>query len=200
MDRTQRSSSGRLFEGACDNEGKRVEVMRRLMDEKSVARSLARISHEIIERNKGVENIVLLGILTRGGSLSRIIADNLERFEGIRVPVGTLDITPFRDDRRQEERTEDISEIPVSLQGKDVIVVDDVLHTGRTLRAALEAVFSRGRASTIQVAVLVDRGHRELPIRADYVGKNIPSSHAEEVMVKVMDVDGESGVYIARSS
>ena len=146
--------------------------MRRLMDEKSVARSLARISHEIIERNKGVENIVLLGILTRGGSLSRIIADNLERFEGIRVPVGTLDITPFRDDRRQEERTEDISEIPVSLQGKDVIVVDDVLHTGRTLRAALEAVFSRGRASTIQVAVLVDRGHRELPIRADYVGKN----------------------------
>jgi pyrimidine operon attenuation protein/uracil phosphoribosyltransferase len=174
--------------------------MRRLMDEKSVARSLARISHEIIERNKGVENIVLLGILTRGGSLSRIIADNLERFEGIRVPVGTLDITPFRDDRRQEERTEDISEIPVSLQGKDVIVVDDVLHTGRTLRAALEAVFSRGRASTIQVAVLVDRGHRELPIRADYVGKNIPSSHAEEVMVKVMDVDGESGVYIARSS
>ncbi|NLL23728.1 MAG: bifunctional pyr operon transcriptional regulator/uracil phosphoribosyltransferase PyrR [Tissierellia bacterium] len=174
--------------------------MRRLMDEKSVARSLARISHEIIERNKGVENIVLLGILTRGGSLSRIIADNLERFEGIRVPVGTLDITPFRDDRRQEERTEDISEIPVSLQGKDVIVVDDVLHTGRTLRAALEAVFSRGRASTIQVAVLVDRGHRELPIRADYVGKNIPSSHTEEVMVKVMDVDGESGVYIARSS
>jgi len=170
------------------------------MDEKSVARSLARISHEIIERNKGVENIVLLGILTRGGSLSRIIADNLERFEGIRVPVGTLDITPFRDDRRQEERTEDISEIPVSLQGKDVIVVDDVLHTGRTLRAALEAVFSRGRASTIQVAVLVDRGHRELPIRADYVGKNIPSSHTEEVMVKVMDVDGESGVYIARSS
>ncbi len=174
--------------------------MRRLMDEKSVARSLARISHEIIERNKGVENIVLLGILTRGGSLSRIIADNLERFEGIQVPVGTLDITPFRDDRRQEEETEDISEIPVSLQGKDVIVVDDVLHTGRTLRAALEAVFSRGRASTIQVAVLVDRGHRELPIRADYVGKNIPSSHAEEVMVKVMDVDGESGVYIARSS
>ncbi|MDI9472995.1 MAG: bifunctional pyr operon transcriptional regulator/uracil phosphoribosyltransferase PyrR [Bacillota bacterium] len=174
--------------------------MRRLMDEKSVARSLARISHEIIERNKGVENIVLLGILTRGGSLSRIIADNLERFEGIQVPVGTLDITPFRDDRRQEERTEDISEIPISLQGKDVIVVDDVLHTGRTLRAALEAVFSRGRASTVQVAVLVDRGHRELPIRADYVGKNIPSSHAEEVMVKVMDVDGESGVYIARSS
>ncbi len=176
-----------------------MEVKRSLMDEKSMKRSLARISHEIIERNKGVENLVLLGVLTRGVSLCRSIRDNLETFEGIRVPMGTLDITPFRDDREQRDKAEDQSDIPFSLEGKDVVLVDDVLYTGRTLRAALEAVFSRGRAKTIQVAVLVDRGHRELPIRADYVGKNIPSSHREEVIVRVKDLDGESRVYITQS-
>lgn len=175
-----------------------MEIKRSLMDEKSMQRSLARISHEIIERNKGVENLVLLGIRTRGVSLGRTIQRNLELFEGVRVPMGTLDITPFRDDLTIKGHSDDLSDIPFSVERKDVVVVDDVLYTGRTLRAALEAVFSRGRARTIQVAVLVDRGHRELPIRADYVGKNIPSSHKEEVTVRVKDIDGESRVYITQ--
>ena len=175
-----------------------MEIKRSLMDEKSMQRSLARISHEIIERNKGVENLLLLGIQTRGVSLCRSIQENLEKFEGVHVPMGTLDITPFRDDLSLGVQAKDDSDVPFSLEGKDGILVDDVLHTGRTLRAALEAVFSRGRAQTIQVAVLVDRGHRELPIRADYVGKNIPSSHREEVIVRVKDIDGESRVYITQ--
>lgn len=174
-----------------------MEIKRSLMDEMSIKRSLTRISHEIIERNKGVDNLVLLGIQTRGVSLCESIRKNLETFEGKRIPMGSLDITPFRDDRK-ESFIEDRSDIPFPLEGKDIVLVDDVLYTGRTLRAALEAVFSRGRAKTIQVAVLVDRGHRELPIRADYVGKNIPSSHKEEVIVRVKDLDGESKVYITQ--
>ena len=167
-----------------------------IMDEEGVKRSLARITHEIIEKNKGAEGICLLGIKRRGIPLARTLADNIERFEGVRVPVGHVDITLYRDDLTELSdlpTTEDCL-IPVNLADYNVIIVDDVIYTGRTSRAAIEAVFAKGRPQTIQLAVLVDRGHRELPIRPDYVGKNIPTSKDEMVSVCVDEIDGETGV------
>ena len=169
-----------------------------LMDGKAIRRSLVRISHEIVEKNKGVENIVLVGIRTRGVPIAERLADAIEKIEGERPPVGVLDITLYRDDLstlayQPVVRT---TELPVDISGKIVVLVDDVLYTGRTIRAALDAVIDMGRPTTIQLAVLIDRGHRELPIRADFVGKNVPTSSHEVVSVQLDTIDGEEKVVI----
>ena len=170
----------------------------KIMDDIAVSRALARISHEIIERNKGVENICILGIKTRGLPLAEKIAENLKRIEGVSLPVGYLDITRHRDDLSEDQKSLMSGEchIPCDINNKTVILVDDVIYTGRTTRAAIEAVFASGRPSVLQLAVLVDRGHRELPIRPDYIGKNVPSSKNEKISVLVQNIDTETAVYI----
>jgi pyrimidine operon attenuation protein/uracil phosphoribosyltransferase len=175
-----------------------MKVRANLMDEAAMNRALKRISHQILERNQGAENIVMLGIRSRGLPLARLLAENIRTIEGIDVPVGELDITPYRDDLPMEKRHPDPSSIgvPFDITGKDVILVDDVLYTGRTARAALDATSKYGRAATIQLAVLIDRGHRELPIRADYVGKNVPTSSSELVAVCLEESDGQTGVQL----
>lgn len=168
-----------------------------IMDELAIRRGLARITHEIVERNQGVERICLLGVKRRGETLARRLAENISRFEGIDVPVGGIDVTRHRDDRTVDPEGDPAEcMMPCDIKGKTVIIVDDVLFTGRTARAALEAVFSCGRPEKVQLAVLVDRGHRELPIRADYVGKNVPTSRSERVFVHVDEFDGENAVHI----
>ena len=171
-----------------------------IMDEVTMRRSLARMTHEIIERNEGVQDVVLMGVVTRGVSLATILQENIEKFEGVTVPVGHLDITLHCDDLSNEEKQKRSQEsvFPCDITGKTVIIVDDVLYTGRTARAAMEAVITKGRPKYIQLAVLVDRGHRELPIRADFVGKNVPTAKSENVQVRLMDNDGENAVYIER--
>lgn len=169
-----------------------------ILDAAGVGRALARITHEIIERNRGAEDVCLLGVRRRGEPLAARLAANIERFEGTRVPVGYLDITYHRDDLTDAER-ESVSadcHIPCDVRERTVILVDDVLYTGRTARAAMEAVFAAGRPKAIQLAVLIDRGHRELPIRPDYVGKNVPTAKTENISVYLSDVDGEDAVYI----
>lgn len=177
-----------------------LEFKSELMDEAAVNRSLARITHEIIERNKGVGNICLMGVKRRGIPLSHILADNIKRFEGEQVPIGCIDITLYRDDLTETLALPEASDwySQVDITGKIVIIVDDVIYTGRTARAAIEAVFAHGRPAAIQLAVLIDRGHRELPIRPDFVGKNIPTSHDEVVSVMTKEYDGISAVRILR--
>jgi pyrimidine operon attenuation protein/uracil phosphoribosyltransferase len=169
-----------------------------IMDATAVSRALARIPHEIIERNRGVKDICLLGIKRRGIPLAQRLAENIARFEGAEIPVGVLDITKHRDDLTEQEKNATVAEchFPCDIREKTVIVVDDVMYTGRTARAALEAIFSYARPQAVQLAVLVDRGHRELPIRPDYVGKNLPTSHTEAVRVRLDETDGETCVYI----
>lgn len=170
---------------------KRVKVL----SEDEIRRSLLRIAHEILERNRGLENVALLGIMTRGVYLASRLANFLRDIENKPVLVGKLDVSPFRDDERKRDL--DLSEIPFELKDKVLILVDDVLFTGRTVRAALDAISKRGRPKEVQLAVLVDRGHRELPIRADFVGKNLPTSKARErVKVCLKEIDGEDAVYI----
>ena len=166
-----------------------------ILDDKAMQRAIARISYEIIERNKGGENLCVVGILSRGVEIAGRIAAKILEVEGKQVEVGTLDITNFRDDRKGEVLP-DQSEIPFPIEGKKVVLVDDVIYTGRSVRAAIDAVMSRGRPERIELAVLVDRGHRELPIRADFVGKNLPTSREETVRVLVKQRDGEDGVMI----
>ena len=163
----------------------------KLMDEAAMQRALTRIAHEIIERNDGVGNVCLIGIRRRGEPLARMIADLIERIEGLRVPVGEIDITRYRDDLTQltDEATVNAAYVPFEVTGRIIVLVDDVLYTGRTARAAIEAVFSLGRPERIQLAILIDRGHRELPIRADYVGKNVPTSRQELIAVRVPPYD-----------
>ena len=169
-----------------------------LMDGQGIRRALVRISHEILERNKGIENIVLVGIRSRGVPIAGRIADSIEQIEGVRPPVGILDITLYRDDLSKLSYQPIVrpTTMPVDLDGKIVVLVDDVLYTGRTIRAALDAVMDMGRPKAIQLAVLVDRGHRELPIRADYVGKNVPTSSRESVSVQLEDIDGDEKIVI----
>ena len=169
-----------------------------LMDGEAIRRSLVRISHEIVEKNKGVDNIVLVGIRTRGVPIAERLADAIEKIEGERPPVGVLDITLYRDDLSTLDYQPVVrtTELPVDISGKIVVLVDDVLYTGRTIRAALDAVIDMGRPTTIQLAVLIDRGHRELPIRADFVGKNVPTSSHEVVSVQLESVDGAEKVVI----
>ena len=168
------------------------------MDEAALSRALMRISHEITEKNKGVENVVLVGIRRRGGPIAERICGNIRRIESAQVPVGSIDIRFYRDDLSLENESPAVrkTELPFDVTGRDVVLVDDVIYTGRTVRAAIEAVFSCGRPRTIQLAVLIDRGHRELPIRPDYVGKNVPSARTELIEVRLPEFDGETGVWL----
>ena len=168
------------------------------MDEAALNRALMRISHEITEKNKGVENVVLVGIRRRGEPIAVRIKDNIAKIEGVEVPCGSIDIGFYRDDLTELAESPMVrrAELPFSVNDKDVVLVDDVLYTGRTARAAIEAVFGNGRPRSIQFAVLIDRGHRELPIRADYVGKNVPTSRAEMIEVRLPEYDGEIAVYL----
>lgn len=170
-----------------------------VLDARDIARALTRISHEILERNKGSEDLVLLGIPTRGVGLARRIAERIAATEGVQVPVGSLDITLYRDDLRQQPaRGPQHTEVPPGgIDGRTVVLVDDVLYSGRTVRAALDAMRDLGRPDVVRLAVLVDRGHRELPIRADHVGKNLPSARTERVMVRLDEYDGHDEVRIA---
>ncbi|NPC92497.1 bifunctional pyr operon transcriptional regulator/uracil phosphoribosyltransferase PyrR [Bacillus sp. WMMC1349] len=164
-----------------------------ILDEQAIRRALTRIAHEMIERNKGMNNCILVGIKTRGIYLAKRLAERIEQIEGNQVIVGELDITLYRDDLTKKTPNEEPlvkgADIPTDITDQKVIVIDDVLYTGRTVRAAMDALVDVGRPSSIQLAVLVDRGHRELPIRADYIGKNIPTSKAEKVMVQLEEVD-----------
>ena len=167
-----------------------------LMDETATARAIMRISHEIVERNKGVDDLVLIGIVTRGAPLARKIRNNIEKIEGKRVETGYVDITLYRDDLSEISDMPKVkkTDVPFSIKYKSVVLCDEVRYTGRTARAAMEAVLALGRPKTIQLAVLIDRGHRELPIRADYVGKNIPTSLSEVIAVRFTETDGEECV------
>lgn len=169
-----------------------------ILDSKGIQRSLTRVSHEIIEKNKGTENIILIGIKRRGYPLAQRIAKAIEEIEGIEIPVGSVDISLYRDDLTaiNEQPIIKNSELGTNIVGKKVILVDDVIYTGRTVRAAIDAVIHCGRPDMIQLAVLVDRGHRELPIRADYVGKNIPTSRSELISVELTEIDGNDSVKI----
>lgn len=173
-----------------------MKLKSKIMDEAAVRRSMARITHEIIEKNRGVSDVCLLGIKRRGIPLAGMLAENLLRFENVEVPVGHIDITRYRDDLDGEAPIHEGSEFPCDIANRNVIIVDDVIYTGRTVRAAIEAVFNFGRPKSIQLAVLVDRGHRELPIRPDFVGKNIPTSHEELVSVMIDEIDSETGVFL----
>ena len=172
-----------------------------LMDDTAVTRALVRISHEILEKNRGTEDLVLLGIKTRGVPMAERIRANIAAIEGRSVPCGSLDITLYRDDLTELAPDASVvsSDFPCDIINKNVILLDDVLFTGRTVRAAIEAILDRGRPRTIQLAVLVDRGHREIPIRADYVGKNVPTSLKEMIEVSFKEIDGETGVYLAEN-
>ncbi len=167
------------------------------MDAGEIERSLMRIAHQILEANKGAENIALVGIVTRGDVLAKMLAEKIEAIEGVKVPLGRLDISFYRDDYLSYLSPEVHStHIPFDIEGKTVVLVDDVLYSGRTIRAALDALMDLGRPEAVQLAVLVDRGHRKLPIRADFVGKNVPSSASESVRLYLEQVDGFSAVEI----
>jgi len=176
----------------------RESVAKVIMTDDDVRRALTRIAHEVIEHNKGVRQLVLVGMRTRGVPLAKRLAAKLDEFEGVQVPVGELDITLYRDDigMRTVQPLVGSTAIPTDISNKTIVLVDDVLFTGRSVRAALDALIDYGRPKAIQLAVLVDRGHRELPIRPDYVGKNVPTSLDEDIAVRLREVDGRDGVEI----
>lgn len=171
-----------------------------VMDAKTISRALIRIAHEIVEKNKGAENMAVIGIQNRGAYLAERVAELIEEIEGVQIPVGLMDITLYRDDvqTKLEQPLVQKTEILFDVVDKVIILVDDVLYTGRTIRAALDQIIDFGRPKHIQLAVLVDRGHRELPIRADYVGKNIPTAKEDRVKVKIKEVDKEDSVSIIK--
>lgn len=175
------------------------KIKARIMDGDGIARAIRRISHEITEKNKGVEGVVIVGILKRGAYIGARIAEEIYGIEGVRVPVGQLDVTFYRDDLSSSNIQQDANatNIPFDINEKNVILADDVIYTGRTVRAAIDALFRKGRPKTVQLAVLVDRGLRELPFKPDFVGKNIPTSHSESVRVRIKESDGEDSVVIA---
>ncbi|HEX74206.1 MAG TPA: bifunctional pyr operon transcriptional regulator/uracil phosphoribosyltransferase PyrR [Dehalococcoidia bacterium] len=173
-----------------------------IMTPEDIRRTLARMTHEIIERNKAIEDLILVGMRTRGAPLAKRLADNIEDFHQFKIEVGALDISPYRDDLSSQNPRPLLNrtQIPSDINGKSIVLVDDVLYTGRSTRAAMDAIIDLGRPQSIQLAVLIDRGHRELPIRADYVGKNIPSSRYEEIQVKLIETDGIDEVAIIELS
>ena len=178
--------------------GRTMEFKAALLDEKAIERALVRIAHEIVEKNKGVQDLVLVGIKRRGVPLAERIRENILNFEDVSLPVASVDITLYRDDLEEDYESPQIKNdvIEVSIKDKKVVLVDDVLFTGRTVRAALDAITANGRPRSIQLAVLIDRGHRELPIRADYVGKNVPTSRNEMIKVMLEEIDGKNAVEI----
>jgi pyrimidine operon attenuation protein/uracil phosphoribosyltransferase len=171
-----------------------------ILDEKAIARAITRIAHEIIERNKGIDDCVLVGIKTRGAFIAKRLAEKIEEIEGKAIMTGELDITLYRDDLSIKNKDQEplVQQVDIShnISNKKVVLVDDVLYTGRTVRAAMDAVMDLGRPAQIQLAVLIDRGHRELPIRADFVGKNIPTSSSERIVVEMQESDGSDRVAI----
>jgi pyrimidine operon attenuation protein/uracil phosphoribosyltransferase len=167
-----------------------------VLSQDDLDRSLRRISHEILERNaSSLENLALVGVLTRGVPLAQRISANISQFEGIDIPVGSLDITLHRDDQKEDPEMRG-SNVPFDVTGKTVVLVDDVLYTGRTARAAIDALLELGRPAAVRLAILVDRGHRELPVRADHVGKNVPTARGQRVLVNLEETDGEDGVIV----
>lgn len=178
-----------------------MEIKAKIIDEEGLERTVTRLAHEIIERNKGTENVVIIGMRTRGDFLAKRIHTKIEEIESKKVELGVLDTTLYRDDFRTKLKMPEVSvsDITFDINGKEVVIIDDVLYTGRTIRAALDALMDLGRPNTIQACVLVDRGHRELPIKADFVGKNIPTSINEEVQVRMKESDGEDAVYLVEN-
>jgi pyrimidine operon attenuation protein/uracil phosphoribosyltransferase len=179
-----------------------MHIKSKTVDQLGLERIITRIAHEILEHNKGSKNIVLMGMRTRGEFLAKRIFQKLKEIESIELPIGVLDVTLYRDDFRTRLKQPEVSvtNITFDINGKDVILIDDVLYTGRTVRSALNALMDLGRPNTIQLFALVDRGHRELPIRADYVGKNIPTANNEEIKVKMNEIDGEDAIYLVDTS
>ena len=176
-------------------------IEKRIQNPVQIERALTRISHEIVERNGGVANLVLVGMHSRGVPLAHRISSAIERFEGVKVPVGKLDIGMYRDDISEKgSPVMKPTDIPSDINDKTVVIIDDVLYTGRSIRAAMDAISDFGRPSQMQLGVLVDRGHRELPIRADYVGKNVPTSREEDVQVRLQEIDGEDAIVITSNS
>ncbi len=175
-----------------------MAIKAKIIDEQNFQRIISRISHEILEKNKGSKTLVVLGMRTRGEFLAKRILTKIKEIEGIEIPFGVLDVTLYRDDfrTRLKQPQVSVSDITFDLNEKDIILVDDVLYTGRTVRSALNAIMDMGRPSTIQFVALIDRGHRELPIKADYVGKNVPTSNDEEIKVKMSEIDGEDSIYL----
>jgi pyrimidine operon attenuation protein/uracil phosphoribosyltransferase len=175
-----------------------VRTKARVMDAEDVRRAVTRIAHEILERNGGIDNLALIGIQTRGALLAHRVAGAVREIEGADLPVGILDITLYRDDLQtvSEQPVVNESNIPFDVQGRTIVLVDDVLYTGRTVRAALDEIIDFGRPRCVQLAVMVDRGHRELPVRADYVGKNVPTSASEIIAVRMREKDGADEVLI----
>ncbi|MFN3265716.1 MAG: bifunctional pyr operon transcriptional regulator/uracil phosphoribosyltransferase PyrR [Deinococcales bacterium] len=173
-----------------------AEFKARLLEPDDIRRAITRIAHEIIERNKGANNLAIVGVHTRGIPLAERIAQKIAELEGVKVPSGKLDITLYRDDLSEVGLQPIVrqTEVPFDISSRRIVMVDDVFYTGRTVRAGLDALIDLGRPSSIQLAVLIDRGHRELPIRADYVGKNIPTSRQELIKVKLLETDGEDAV------
>ncbi len=177
-----------------------MRVKSKIADAQQLARSITRLSHEILEHNKGAANLCVIGIRTRGDFLAKRITDKISEIEKISVPLGTLDITLYRDDVRQKMKLPELkrTEVPFDITDRNVVLVDDVLFTGRTIRSAMDALIDIGRPNTIQLAVLVDRGHRELPISADYVGKNLPTAMSERVAVRLRETDETDAVLLIR--
>ncbi len=179
-----------------------MKIKAKIIDSDGIRRTITRLAHEILEKNKGPENLVLLGMRTRGEFLAKRIKDKIFQIEQIRLPVGVLDVTLYRDDFRTKLKQPEVSvsNITFDLNEKNVILIDDVLFTGRTVRAALDAIMDLGRPDSIQLCVLIDRGHRQMPIKADYAGKNIPTSINEEIKVKMEEIDGEDAIYLVDNS
>ena len=167
---------------------KNIRIKSEILDKPSISRAITRIAHEIIEKNKGADKLIIVGIRSRGDILALRIADKINEIENVKVPVGAVDITFYRDDYDRVTKAEVKStELPMSIDGKDIVLVDDVLYTGRSTRAAMDVIIEFGRPKTIQLAVLIDRGHRELPIQANYVGKNVPTSKEEMIVLKLQE-------------
>lgn len=175
-----------------------VKVKATIVDSNGLSRTMTRLAHEIIEKNKGTEGLVIIGLRTRGDFIARRIALKIQEIEDVELPVGALDVSFYRDDFRETMKHPrvQLSDISFNIDGKHVILIDDVLYTGRTIRAALDALMDYGRPASIQLAVLVDRGHREIPIAPDYIGKNIPTSIGEEVRVKMKEIDDEDCILL----
>lgn len=177
-----------------------VSTERVVLDAEAIERALTRVAHEILERNKGTDDLALVGIRSRGDHIARRLRDKIRQIEQAEVPIGIIDITLYRDDLNYSQQQPEVrgTDIPFSVEGRRIVLVDDVLYTGRTIRAALDALVDFGRPRSVQLVVLVDRGHRELPIRADYVGKNLPTALNESVRVRLRESNGRDEVVIAR--
>lgn len=177
-----------------------MSLTAQIMDEKAISRAITRICYEIIEKNRGSEGICIVGIYTRGAYLAQRIAGKIAELEQREIPIGYLDITPYRDDLQKDDLRQDHTKLEFEIQDKKVVLVDDVLYTGRSVRAAIDALMSRGRPDKIQLAALIDRGHRELPLRPDFIGKNVPTSREEKVIVRLMETDGTDQVAIVKET